>query len=219
MATVHYDEAVAETDPVCKRFVADHPFIEMIASGELTKEVYAAYLRETYFLVGQTPYFLSSAAAHSKEGWLQDWFLDLAIDERHHDRLCVHDVRNLGLDHTEYLGGRPGPGASTMITQNHYLASMDDPAGIVGFAAATEGLGANLAPKAASAMAQYEFAQNAVSFLKVHSTEDQEHIETVRRAFERCAADPARYELMVGTWKYTLRAYGALFTDAMERAT
>jgi pyrroloquinoline quinone (PQQ) biosynthesis protein C len=219
MSTSRYAEAVAETDPVLKRFVVEHPFIEMIMGGGLTRDVYAAYLRETYFLVGQTPYFLASAAAHSEEGWLQDWFLDLAMDERHHDRLCVHDLRNMDFDHTDYLSGRPGFGTWTMVAQNHYIASMDDPAGIVGFAAATEGLGASLAPKAAAAMGRYDFAANAVSFLKVHSAEDQEHIETVKKAFERCAADPARYTLMVTTWKYTLRAYAQLFTDAIERGT
>ncbi|ROO86426.1 pyrroloquinoline quinone (PQQ) biosynthesis protein C [Actinocorallia herbida] len=214
-----YDSALAEVAPVLKNLVVEHPFIDTIVNGELTRPVYAAYLRETYFLVGQTPYFLSAAAAHAKEEWLQDWFLDLAIDERHHDRLCVRDLRHLDYDPDAYLSGLPGLGAWTMIGQNHYLARMSDPAAIVGFAAATEGLGASLGPQAAAAMGQYEFAQTANSFLRVHAAEDQEHIETVKKAFEQCAQSPERYRLMTTTWEYTLRAYAQLFTDALEGAT
>jgi thiaminase len=217
METSGYDKAFAEVSPLLQQHVVEHPFVTGILNGELTMPVYAAYLRETYHLVGQTPHFLSAAAARCEEEWLQDWFLDLAVDERHHDRLCVHDLRNLGFETDAYLSGLPGMGAWTMICQNHYLAGTADPAGIMGFAAATEGLGAMLGPQVAEAMAQYPFAHKALSFLKVHAAEDQDHIARVRRAFDRCAQAPERFELMSRTWAYTLRAYAALFTDALTR--
>lgn len=212
-----YDKALAEAAPVLQRFVVEHPFVQGILDGDLTVPVYAAYLRETYHLVGQTPHFLATAAGRTEEEWLQDWFLNLAVDERHHDRLCVHDIKNLGFEATEYLDGLPGLGAWTMISQNHYLAATQDTAGILGFAAATEGLGAQLGPQVAAAMAQYPFAPKAVSFLTVHAAEDQDHIARVREAFNRCAESPERFELMVRTWIYTLRAYAVLFSDAQER--
>ncbi len=217
MGTGGYDKALADVTPLLQQHVAEHPFVTGILNGELTMPVYAAYLRETYHLVGQTPHYLSAAAARSEEEWLQDWFLDLAVDERHHDRLCVHDLRNLGFETGEYLSGLPGMGAWTMISQNHYLATTVDPAGILGFAAATEGLGATLGPKVAEAMGQYPFARKALSFLKVHAAEDQDHIARVRQAFDRCAESPERFELMSRAWAYTLRAYATLFTDALER--
>jgi thiaminase len=213
-----YDKALAEATPVLQHFVVEHPFVQGILNGELTVPAYAAYLRETYYLVGQTPHFLATAAGRTEEEWLQDWFLNLAVDERHHDRLCVHDIRNLGLQATEYLSGLPGLGAWTMISQNHYLAGTLDTAGILGFAAATEGLGAHLGPQVAAAMAQYPFASSAASFLRVHAAEDQDHIARVQDAFNRCAESPERFELMLRTWLHTLRAYAVLFSDALERA-
>ncbi|WP_413803246.1 iron-containing redox enzyme family protein [Streptomyces iranensis] len=217
MTTSAYARAEAETAPVLAEYIETHPFIACILEGTLTKPVYAAYLRETYHLVTQTPYFLSAAASHSDREWLQDWFLDLTRDERHHNRLCVRDLEKLGIAPDEYLGIIPGLGTWTMVGQNHYLARAANPIGIIGFAAATEGLGATLAPKAAEAMRQYEFAKDALSFLKVHSTEDQEHIEVVRKGFDRCAESSEAYTVMVAAWKYTLRAYAQLFTDALER--
>lgn len=214
-----YEDALAETEPLLKQFVLEHPFIEGILGGDLTKEVYAAYLRETYHLVRQTPYYLTAAAANStEEEWLRDWFLDLAVDERGHDKLCLHDLKKLGFPPETYLGHLPGPGTWAMVSQNHYVATSLDPAGILGFAAATEGLGASLGPQVAEAMQQYPFSKGALSFLKVHSAEDQEHIARVRDAFGRCAEVAERYELMVATWAHTLRAYGQLFTDALERS-
>ncbi|MBN9755819.1 long-chain acyl-CoA synthetase [Pseudonocardia sp. Ae406_Ps2] len=218
MTTGNYEKALAETSDVLRSDVVEHPFIDLILRGELTEGVYAAYLRETYHLVQQTPYFLSAAASRAAEGWLQDWFLNLAIEERHHDRLCVQDLRRLGYDTDTYLSGLPGLGTWTMVGQNHWLVSMKDPAALIGFAAATEGLGASLGPKVTEAMAGYPFARTALNFLKVHSEEDQEHIELVRKAFDRAATTPERYQLMVTAWSYTLRAYGQLFTDAMTTA-
>ncbi|UMP00005.1 iron-containing redox enzyme family protein [Amycolatopsis sp. EV170708-02-1] len=215
--TSPYDQALEETSSVLQSAVVDHPFIKMIIDGELTEEVYAAYLRETYFLVNQTPYFLSAAASRSREGWLQDFFLNLAIEERHHDRLCVQDLRRLGYDTDTYLACLPGLGTWTMIGQNHWTVSMKDPVALLGFAAATEGLGASLGPKVTAAMADYPFAERALTFLKVHSEEDQEHIEMVRKAFDRAGSTPERHELMRTTWTYTLRAYGQLFSDALAR--
>lgn len=216
MADSGYEKALAEAAPVLKRFVVEHPFVSSIMNGELSMPVYAAYLRETYHLVGQTPHFLSAAAARAEEEWLQDWFLDLAVDERHHDRLCVRDIGNLGFEPAQYLSKSPGLGAWTMIGQNHYLATVTDPAGILGFAAATEGLGATLGPQVAEAMKKYPFAPKALSFLTVHAAEDQDHIARVQAAFNRCAESAERFELMLRTWIYTLRAYAVLFSDALE---
>lgn len=218
MALGAYDKALAETATVLQTDVIEHPFIDLILRGDLTETVYAAYLRETYHLVHQTPYFLSAAASRSREGWLQDWFLNLAIEERHHDRLCVQDLRRLGYDTDTYLAGLPGLGTWTMVGQNHWLVTMEDPAALLGFAAATEGLGATLGPKVSDAMVRYPFAQSALNFLKVHAEADQEHIELVRKAFDRAAPAPGRYDLMVATWAYTLRAYGQLFSDAITSA-
>jgi pyrroloquinoline quinone (PQQ) biosynthesis protein C len=218
MAISPYEKALAETAAVLQTDVVEHPFIDLILRGDLTEGVYGSYLRETYHLVHQTPYFLSAAASRSEEGWLQDWFLNLAIEERHHDRLCVQDLRRLGYDTDTYLSGLPGLGTWTMIGQNHWLVAMKDPAALLGFAAATEGLGATLGPKVSEAMMRYPFAQRALSFLKVHAEADQEHIALVRKAFDRAATTPERYGLMVATWTHTLRAYGQLFSDAMTSA-
>jgi Iron-containing redox enzyme len=213
-----FEKATGETDGTLQSEVVEHPFIRLILDGGLTEPVYAAYLRETYFLVNQTPFFLSAAAARCAEGWLQDFYLNLAIEERHHDRLCVQDLRRLGRDTSAYLSGLPGLGTWTMVGQNHWLVSMKDPAALLGFAAATEGLGASLGPKVSAAMTDYPFAAAALSFLRVHAEADQEHVNLVQQAFDRAAgADPARYELMVTTWSYTLRAYGQLFSDAMTK--
>jgi len=218
MSTSAYETALAAVEPVLRSEVTEHPFIDLILRGDLTEPIYAAYLRETYHLVQQTPFFLSAAASRSKEGWLQDFFLNLAIEERHHDRLCVQDLRRLGYDTDSYLACLPGLGTWTMVAQNHWAATMKDPAALLGFAAATEGLGASLGPTVTEAMGRYQFALPALNFLKVHSEEDQEHIEMVRKAFDRAATSDARYDLMVTSWQYTLRAYGQLFSDAMTHA-
>ncbi|MEM9492347.1 MAG: hypothetical protein AAGC55_24585, partial [Myxococcota bacterium] len=62
-----------------------------------------------------------------------------------------------------------------------------------------------------------QFTRGATTFLRVHGQEDQEHIETVKRAYNRHAEDSANRQLMTHIWKMTLKAYGQLFTDVLER--
>lgn len=214
----NYKTVLEELQPVFREHVITHKFVTSLLSGHLPTTVYASYLRETFHLVRETPNYLAAAAARTGDDWLQDWLLDVAVEERHHDRLCVNDLRSLGYEPEAYLRQLPGSGVWAMIGQNHYLALRSNPVGILGFAAATEGLGASLGPSVAAAMRQYPWAAKASSFLRVHAAVDQDHAVRVARAFDRLCSSPENLKLMTMTWAYTIRSYGQLFSDSIERA-
>jgi len=218
----YFDQCRDEMAPIEHKLVREHSFVTgILEKGTLTKSHYAAYLRETYHLVHQTPLYLAAAAASCEnDARLRDWFLDFAVDERGHDLLCIHDLKKLGTDTEALLARQPGPGAWAMITQNGYLARQGQAraVGIIGFAAATEGLGATLAHGVGPQLErQFAFTRGATSFLKVHGQEDQKHILFVKEMFDRQAQDPATRHLMKSIWHATLVAYARLFTDVLEQ--
>jgi pyrroloquinoline quinone (PQQ) biosynthesis protein C len=216
----HFERCHDELAPIEQKLVREHGFIGSILDKKsLTKSHYAAYLRETYHLVHETPLYLAAAAANcGEDAHLRDWFLDFAVDERGHDLLCVHDLKKLGADVDVLLRRHPDPGAWLMIAQNHHLARSGRAAGIIGFAAATEGLGASLARGVGAQLEDaFPFTRGATSFLKVHGHEDQKHIAIVKTMFERQAEDPQTRDLMKSIWRMTLVAYGQLFSDVIAQ--
>ncbi|WP_437626759.1 iron-containing redox enzyme family protein [Sorangium sp. So ce1151] len=215
----YFKQTLQEMAPVQASLVERHPMLERIRNGTFTRANYAAYLVEQYHLVTQTPHYLTAAAAQCRtDQWLRDWFLDLAQKERGHDKLCVHDLKKIGADPDALLARHPGLGAWTMVTQNHFLADRVNPAGLLGFAAATENLGAALATGVAVHLeTKCQFTRGATSFLRVHGQEDQDHVEDVKQAYNHGAERPENRQLMSDIWRMTLLAYAQLFTDVLDR--
>jgi pyrroloquinoline quinone (PQQ) biosynthesis protein C len=215
----HFQHAFQNMAPVQTTLVEKHPMLDRIRTGTFTRSNYAAYLAETFHLVTQTPHFLTAAASQIRgDFWMRDWFIDLAESERGHDQLCIHDLKKLGADPDRLLARHPGMGAWSMVSQNHFLASHLNPIGILGFAAATENLGAALASDVAGQLeTKCQFMRGATSFLRVHGKEDKEHIESVKQAYNRAAEDASQRELMTSIWRLTLQEYGQLFSDVLDR--
>ncbi|HEU4727132.1 MAG TPA: iron-containing redox enzyme family protein [Kofleriaceae bacterium] len=215
----HFQSTFQDMAPAQATLVEQHAMLDRIRKGTFTRSNYAAYLTETFHLVTQTPHFLTAAASQIRDDpWLRDWFIDLAESERGHDKLCVHDLKKLGAEPDQLLAGHPGMGAWSMVSQNHFLASHLNPVGILGFAAATENLGAALATDVAVHLeSRCQFTRGATSFLRVHGHDDKEHIEAVKHAYNRCAEDSGQRALMAAIWRLTLQEYGQLFSDVLAR--
>ena len=213
-----FEAAEREVSLLAKDHLLSHPFLETIFKHKsLTKEQYSSFLVEIYHLISRTPLYLSRAASFCFEDeWLRDWFLDFAIDERGHDKLCLSDLKKMGLDAEAMVDCMAKPGAQAMAANNFFIAE-HNPVALIGFAAATEGMGANIAGDAASIIENgLGFPKNSCGFLKVHGQEDIEHFASVKKAFEHYAEEPRLYAAMLSTWKYTVVNYGRLFSDAME---
>lgn len=211
-------QAEAIIAPIADKQLRNHAMIKRIFEEDtFTLSNYVAYLRETYHLVRQTSLYLAAAASNfATDAWFRKWLLNMANEEFGHERLCEHDIDSLGFDSSQILDCLPGRGAWQMISQNHYVAH-SDPVFLIGFAMATEGLGAELAGKAAKKLTQvHDIPANATKFLTTHGHEDKEHYRSVQRAFERYAEDERKFEGIIFTWKCTINGYAQLFDDILE---
>jgi len=201
--------------------VSNHRLIRRLFGRDerpLSKSNYAALIIEVFHLIRHTPHYLSNAACHCFEDeWLRNWWMEFAVDEAGHDKLCLADLRKMGIADTVIKGSSPGFGATAMVA-NNYVVGERNPVALIGFAMATEGLGSSLAGDAAKFVeSSYDYGKNATAFLKVHGAEDVEHYQSVMKAFNRYAGDPKQFNAMVDVWRYTVHNYAQLFDDVLTR--
>lgn len=214
-----FDEIVESTRSDYDAFVATNPLLKLVFEGKMTRHHYIAYLRETYHLVRHTSRALSLAGARLTDDRrdLRNWFFEQVHEENGHDLFCIKDLRNLGEDPKRILDGVPSAGAWGLITQNYYMATYGNPAGILGVATATEGLGATLGSQLATFLEQrYEIPATAVTFLRSHGGFDVKHLEDAKRAINEMVSDPIDVRDITHARRMTFRSYGQLFLDVFE---
>src|SRR4051812_38589995 len=179
-----------------KNYIDRHPIFARLNAGEITPFHYFAYLRESYHLVMHAPQYLTIAAdrlGHEDER-LADYFRHFGAAETGHELLCIRDLRALGQDADRIVSGRPGPGAWGIITQCFYWAAYGSPLALLGDAFGTEELGAAKALDVARLLeTDYGVPPSATNFLRVHGSEDEQHLEAAARAIECYAGDRADY--------------------------
>lgn len=199
--------------------ILGHPLLAALMAGQLRRDHYALFLRETFHLVRHTSRALATAAARldDEHRGLRGWLLEQAHEEHGHELFCLKDLQRLGLDAERIVQRAPGPGVWGMVTQNYFLATHARPGAILGVAAATEGMGAELAGRMADAVsARLGIPDTATTFLRSHASFDRRHFEEARRAVNEYAAAPEVLDEVIRARRYTFRYYGALYDDVLR---
>ena len=212
-------ELINELKAHRRSYVDCNPIFARLAGGDITRSHYLAYLRETYHLVKHTPKYLTIAAdrvSHNDER-LSAYFRKFSLEETGHELLCIRDIAALGEDADTILTGDPNPGTWGMVTQSYFWATYGNPVALLGDAFATEELGVAKGVDIATLLeTNYSIPRRATNFLRVHGSEDKEHLESAARAIEWYAGDRNHYADIVYATKMTYRYYGQLFTDVLE---
>jgi pyrroloquinoline quinone (PQQ) biosynthesis protein C len=205
-----------------RSYIDCNPIFASLAGGQITRFHYLAYLRETYHLIKHTPKYLNIAAdrvAQSDER-LSDYFHQFSLQETGHELLCIKDLNALGEHPEKILSGDPNPGVWGMVTQCYFWASHGNPVALLGEAFATEELGFTNGKDVATLLqTTYGIPREATNFLRLHGSEDKEHLEAAARAIVWYAGNRDVYADIVYATKTTYRYYGQLFTDVLELGT
>ena len=202
-----------------KRYIDCNPIFERLADGSITRFHYLAYLRETYHLIKHTPTYLKIAANRiaANDERLSSYFFKFAQEETGHELLCIRDINALGENDEEILSGDPNPGVWGMVTQCYFWATHGNPVALLGDAFATEELGSTSGAEVAKLLEKnYKIPHEAINFLRVHGSEDTEHMEAAARVIERYEGDSNCFAEINHATKMTYRYYGQLFTDVLE---
>lgn len=213
-----YDEVVEATAEEFQQHIAGNALIKALATGQVKRGHYLAYLQQTYHLVRHTSRALALAGARLEDDRreLRNWFFHQVEEENGHDLFCIKDVSRLDEPVDEIFAGQPRSGAWGLITQNYFMATYGNPVGILGVATATEGLGATMASQLADVLIQrYGIPSNAVTFLRSHGGFDVRHLEEAKQAVNQLV-HPDEVELVIHARRMTFINYGRLFQEALE---
>lgn len=200
-------------------YIDCNPIFARLVGGDLTRFHYLAYLRETYHLVKHTPKYLTIAADRVAENdaRLSAYFRKFCREETGHELLCIRDIDALGEDVDRILSGEPNPGAWGIVSQCYFWASQGNPIALLGDAFATEELGVARGLEVARLLeTNYGIPRQATNFLRVHGSEDKDHLEAAARVIEWYAGDRDHYADIHFATRMTYRCYGQLFTDVTE---
>jgi hypothetical protein len=114
----------------------------------------------------------------------------------------------------------PMPGAWGLICQNYFMATYGNPAGILGVASITEGLGATTAGGMADAIESiYNYPSNCVTFLRSHSGFDARHLDETKRAINELVSSPEDLAAVTHGRRMTIYYYALMFTNCLEASS
>lgn len=173
---------------------------------------YACWLAQTYAYVYQSVRMLVMAGGYFPAGdeEFRRRFCMHAREEGGHEQLAVRDLKALGRE----LGEFPVfPATRAFYETQYYRIQNSDPSSFFGWIVALEGLavvaGPELHAKAAAA-----HGERACSFLKVHSSEDPEHL---RKALE-CVTklDGAQDRLVRENLELSTYLYGEMLNQCLQ---
>ena len=213
-----FDYVVKATEAEFQQHIINNPLLKALASGDIQRGHYLAYLQQTYHLVRHTSRALALAGARLGDDRrdLRNWFFHLVDEENGHDLFCIKDLKNLGEDADLICSGHPRSGAWGLITQNYFMATYGEPVGILGVATATEGLGASMASQLADVLIQrYDIPSTAVTFLRSHGGFDLQHLEDAKRAINEMVRDD-ELEMVIHGRRMTFLNYGRMFEEALH---
>lgn len=170
---------------------ADRSPISALFDGTATKELYIAFLQETWHYVRFTSGTLLLAGERlsklGQHGWLAEVLIEKAEEEQGHDLWALADLAALGTTERQVKETSPSPPVAAYNAWTSFVATSPFPIAYLGVAYALENLAVQRASKAADALrktGRIPNIANAVSYLVGHGEADIGHVAELETVLE-----------------------------------
>lgn len=148
-----------------------------------TKEGYAMWLSQTFYMVNHSTRLVALAGAHSplERNFLHERFVDHAKEERGHQLICLSDLKEIGftIDQLPCL-----PPSACMYQVQYYWVQFRGAASFFGYTLALEALAEHFGPKVYERVVKAH-GPKAAKFLKLHSEADVGHLEEAYKSLAK----------------------------------
>ena len=153
-------------------------------------ECYAEFLAQTYYQVRHSTRLLACAAARFPQdaagNAMHLRFAAHMAEEKSHEKLALHDLKQLGRDIAFYS---ELPSTRQFYEPQYYKIEHVTPLALFGYILPLESIGPEFGGRIAERIA-IAHGSAALSFLKVHSSEDAGHLDKAFAMLESaCAGD------------------------------
>jgi pyrroloquinoline quinone (PQQ) biosynthesis protein C len=189
------------------------PVITRALRGEVTRELYLAFLEQAWHHVRHTVPLLMAVGSRlpPRHHWLQKELVHYLEEEQGHDDWILSDIAAAGGDADAVRRGAPAIETDAMVAYAYDTVMRRNPAGFFGMVYVLEGTSAALALNAADSIQRsLGLPGNAFTYLRSHGKLDQQHVGHLASIVDRLDAGidlPA----VVTCARSMFRLYGDVF--------
>lgn len=155
------------------------PVIGRALRGDISREMYLAFLTQAYHHVRHTVPLLMAVGARlpARHLWLQKDLVHYLEEEQGHDEWILGDIAAAGGDADAVRHGMPGIETDAMVAYAYDTVMRRNPVAFFGMVYVLEGTSVALALNAADAIqASLRLPNKAFTYLRSHGSLDQQHI-------------------------------------------
>jgi pyrroloquinoline quinone (PQQ) biosynthesis protein C len=215
-----YDQLIRET-AADRDYLLAAPAIQRCLSGDVTRELYLAFLTEAYHHVHHTVPLLMAVGARVPEShlWLREPVLHYLAEETGHDEWILNDIEAAGGDRRAAAASRPAIATQAMIAYAYDMVNRGNPVGFFGMVYVLEGTSVALAIRAADLIkGALDVPATAFTYLRSHGELDKEHINDLANVVNRLD-DPADRTAVIHGAKAMFWLYGNVFRSLDDTAS
>jgi pyrroloquinoline quinone (PQQ) biosynthesis protein C len=216
-----FHEQLARATAPDRDFLLAAPVIQRALAGDVTRELYVAFLTQAYHHVRHTVPLLMAVGSRlpDRHGWLQDSILHYLEEETGHDEWILNDIVRAGGDRAAAAASEPSVATEAMVAYAYDTVMRRNPIGFFGMVHVLEGTSVALALNAADRIqATLGLPLNAFTYLRSHGELDKQHINDLGAILERLADEEDR-RAVIRCARGIYWLYGNVFRSLEPAAT
>jgi len=216
-----FHEQLARATAPDRDFLLAAPVIQRALAGDVTRELYIAFLTQAYHHVRHTVPLLMAVGSRLPErhAWLQESILHYLEEETGHDEWILNDIARAGGDRAAAAASEPSVATEAMVAYAYDTVMRRNPIGFFGMVHVLEGTSVALALNAADRIqASLGLPLNAFTYLRSHGELDKEHINDLGAILERLSDEEDR-QAVIRCARGIYWLYGNVFRGLEPAAT
>ncbi len=148
---MNFPEQLARDTAADRDYLLSAPVIRRCLTGEVTRELYVAFLTQAYHHVRHTVPLLMAVGSRlpDRHAWLRDAVLHYLEEETGHDEWILDDIAEAGGDRATAAVSRPAIATEAMVAYAYDTVMRGNPVGFFGMVHVLEGTSVSLALTAA----------------------------------------------------------------------
>ena len=213
-----YDRLLASTERE-RNELLNLPLIRAGAAGQVTREMYVAFLTEAYHHVKHTVPLLMSCGARLPERyeWLREAVAAYIEEEIGHQEWILNDIHACGADKEAVRNGRPGLAAELMVAYAYDAIARTNPLAMFGMVLVLEGTSVEVATRAGAAIqSSLGLGNDAFTYLTSHGALDVGHTDFYATLMNQ-VEDPVDQEAVIHAARVFYKLYGDIFRELAAR--
>jgi pyrroloquinoline quinone (PQQ) biosynthesis protein C len=168
------------------------PVIQRALRGNVTRELYVAFLTQAYHHVRHTVPLMMAVGARlsTRHRWLQKELAHYIDEELGHEEWVLNDISAAGGNAAAVRDGAVAIETDAMVAYAYDTVMRRAPVGFFGMVHVLEGTSVALALAAATSIQRsLGLPDRAFSYLRSHGSLDQEHVGHLRSVLDRLDAE------------------------------